>query len=280
MTLLFRNLDKRVEIRSSREGPLDFRHASEAAHYLRRSSNRPGVIALLRRLLSEHHHVQVWRLSDDAVIDEVARRLVNGSLQLLEMIEPRDEVHTEHPPAEAPAEEPVEVTQPPPAKPVPEEVLDLQAETGVETQPDLAAGVEAAEPPEMELNAEVRDAALDVGAKIEAPPALATEAGVAEPPIVNLAAEIGETPILKEDAKVRKPPAVETVADSGHQAELKSDVEVEAPAKPEAAVEAEKPASMKTKAEVQRPAAPDVEIQVGPETAQEDTEGNKPPPRK
>jgi len=87
MALLFRDFDKRIELRSSREGPVAFRHQSEAAHYLRRSSNRPTVIAVLRKVLSAHHHVQVWRLSDEAVIDEVARRLVNRSLQLLEMLE-------------------------------------------------------------------------------------------------------------------------------------------------------------------------------------------------
>ncbi len=88
MALPLRDIDKRVELRSSREGPVRFRQSSEAAHYLRKIRNRPGVMVALRKLLSEHQHVQVWRLSDDAVIDEVAHRLVNGSLQLLEILEP------------------------------------------------------------------------------------------------------------------------------------------------------------------------------------------------
>jgi hypothetical protein len=114
MTLLFRDSDKRIELRSSREGPVAFRQPSEAAHYLRRSTNRPAVTAVLRKVLSEHHHVQVWRLSDDAVIDEVARRLVNGSLQLLEMLEPEAASRSERrAPAAKQTNEAIKITHPP-----------------------------------------------------------------------------------------------------------------------------------------------------------------------
>lgn len=106
MALLFRDFDKRVEIRGAREGLIGFeiRNAREGlirfhrhvdfVHYLRKCRSRPGLITALRKLLAEHQHVQVLRLSDDEVIDEVARRLLNGSLQLMEMFEPRVRVLT------------------------------------------------------------------------------------------------------------------------------------------------------------------------------------------
>jgi hypothetical protein len=111
MALLFRDFDKRVEIRSTREGLIRFHRMSEAVLYLRKNCNRPGVIATLRQVLTEHHRLQVWRLSDQEVIDEVARRLLNGSLQLMEMFEPRvkgattpqEEPQVEEPPAVEPA---------------------------------------------------------------------------------------------------------------------------------------------------------------------------------
>lgn len=111
MALLFRDFDKRVEIRSTREGLIRFHRMSEAVHYLRKNCNRPGVVATLRQVLTEHHLLQVWRLSDQEVIDEVARRLLNGSLQLMEMFEPRVKGAT------TPQEEP-QVEEPPAVEPV------------------------------------------------------------------------------------------------------------------------------------------------------------------
>jgi hypothetical protein len=112
MALLFRDFDKRVEIRSTREGLIRFHRMSEAVHYLRKNCNRPGVTAALRQVLTEHHLLQVWRLSDQEVIDEVARRLLNGSLQLMEMFEPRVKGAT------TPHEEP-QVDEPVAIEPVP-----------------------------------------------------------------------------------------------------------------------------------------------------------------
>ncbi len=103
MALLFRDFDMRIEIRSTREGLIRFRQHADAVFYLRKHSGRPGLITSLRQVLAEHHHIQVRRLSDDEVIEEVARRLLNGSLQLMEMFEPRVEVPTT--PQEKAAEE-------------------------------------------------------------------------------------------------------------------------------------------------------------------------------
>lgn len=118
MTLLFRDSDRRVKIRSAREGLIRFRQHAEAVLYFRRHRGRPGLIATLRQMLAEHRHLHVGRLSDDEVIDEVARRLLNGSLQLLEMLEPRAEASAALQSLLArPAEEPIEVEAVAPAPP-------------------------------------------------------------------------------------------------------------------------------------------------------------------
>lgn len=118
MTLLFRDSDRRVEIRSAREGLIRFRQHAEAVLYFRRHRGRPGLIATLRQMLAEHRHLHVGRLSDDEVIDEVARHLLNGSLQLLEMREPRAEASAALQGLLArPAEEPIEVEAVAPAPP-------------------------------------------------------------------------------------------------------------------------------------------------------------------
>lgn len=152
MALLFRDFDKRVEIRSAREGLIRFRQHADAAFYLRKHRGRPGLIAALRQMLAEHHHLQVRRLSDDEVIDEVARRLVNGSLQLMEMFEPRVEAPTT-PQEEAPLEEEPAVFMPAaavaaaPAAAVPEEppLLPLLEEVqieGAEVLPEIMQTLE------------------------------------------------------------------------------------------------------------------------------------------
>lgn len=149
MTLLFRDSDRRVEIRSAREGLIRFRQHAEAVHYFRRHRGRPGLIATLRQMLAEHRHLHVGRLSDDEVIDEVARRLLNGSLQLLEMREPRAEASAALQGLLArPAEEPIEVEAvapaPPPAaaKPVAKEAPAPEPEM-FESSLDVAAQVAA-----------------------------------------------------------------------------------------------------------------------------------------
>lgn len=152
MALLFRDFDKRVEIRSTREGLIRFRQHADAASYLRKHRGRPGLIAALRQMLAEHHHLQVRRLSDDEVIDEVARRLVNGSLQLMEMFEPRVEAPTTSQ-EEEPAEEEPAVYMPAaamaaaPAAAVPEEppLLPLLEEVqieGAEVLPEIMQTLE------------------------------------------------------------------------------------------------------------------------------------------
>ena len=103
MALLFTDFDKRVEIRSTRDGLIRFRRHAEAVLILRENRDRPGLTAALRQVLAEHHRLEVRRLTDDEVIEEVARRLLAGSLQLMEMFEPR--VHGRTTPQEEPQEE-------------------------------------------------------------------------------------------------------------------------------------------------------------------------------
>jgi len=258
MTLLFRDADKHVELRSSREGPIAFGHHSEAAHYLRKSSNRPAVIAVLRKVLSEHHHVQVWRLSDDAVIDEVARRLVNGSLQLLEMLETRAEVRSERkaetaeqagPPIEASQAQVQEPLPAPGAETAPaemaaEELLDLQAETEVESQPELAAGVEAEEPPAIQIEAEVEEA-----------PAPAVETQIETPPVLTTAAEVAQQAALGVEAQAASPPALATEAEAALPPKVDVGAQPEATPALAAEAEAEEPQTLATEAEAARPPA-------------------------
>ena len=79
MTLLFRDFDRRIEIRSTREGLIRFHRFSDAVAYLRRNFHRTGVVTTLRQVLSDHRRLQVSRMSDDEVIDEIARRIMDGS---------------------------------------------------------------------------------------------------------------------------------------------------------------------------------------------------------
>ena len=128
MALLFSDFSKRVEIRSSRDGLIRFHGHAQAVQYLRRYSDRPGLTITLRRFLSEHHHLQVQRLTDAQVINEVARRLLNGSLQLMETLAPRVESLV-IPEGEIEEQEAEEEVSPAPA---PAELLPLLEELQIE----------------------------------------------------------------------------------------------------------------------------------------------------
>jgi hypothetical protein len=89
MALLFRDFDKRVEIRGIRDGLIRYHRHAEAVNYLRQQREQPGLTAALRQALADYTRMDVGRLSDKGVIEEVERRLLNGSLQLMEMSAPR-----------------------------------------------------------------------------------------------------------------------------------------------------------------------------------------------
>lgn len=132
--MLFRDFDKRVEIRSTRDGLIRFHGHSEAVLYLRKHRDRPGLTAALRQVLAEHLRLDAQRLSDDQVIDEVAQRLLNGSLQLMEIFEPRAEAGAAMKGLLAKqAEEPIEVEEAPPA-PVPAPAVPVAKKTWIAIQ--------------------------------------------------------------------------------------------------------------------------------------------------
>ena len=140
MALLFRDFDKRVEIRSSREGVIRFRRDSDAAAYLKKLGNAPNLQIALRTVLHEHLGLDVRRLADETVIEEVVRRLENGSLQLMEVFEPRLEAPStivEEPEEEAPAE----VAAPPAPPPLLPLLEELQIE-GAEVLPEITQTLE------------------------------------------------------------------------------------------------------------------------------------------
>lgn len=106
MALLYSDFDKRVEIRSTRDGRIRYHRYAEAVRYLRKNRDRPGLADALRRELAERYRIEVGSLSDDGVIEEVERRLRNGSLQLMEMFEPKVKGRTT-PPQEPKEEQPI-----------------------------------------------------------------------------------------------------------------------------------------------------------------------------
>ena len=89
MALLYRDFDKRVEIRSTRDGLMRVRRHADAVRYLEKHRDQPGLADALRRALAEHTRIEVSELTDDEVVEEAARRLLNGSLQLMELHDPR-----------------------------------------------------------------------------------------------------------------------------------------------------------------------------------------------
>jgi len=108
MALLYRDFDKRVEIRSTRDGVIRYHRYAEAVIYLRKHRDTPGLTTALRRELGEHSRIEVEDLTDDEVMEEVERRLLNGSLQLMEMFGPRVKGRTT-PPEQAEEEGPIVV---------------------------------------------------------------------------------------------------------------------------------------------------------------------------
>lgn len=134
MQVLFRDVQKRVEIGSPREGVIHFDRLSEAVLYLRRHRHRTSVIATLRQVLFEHHHILVSRMTDDEIINEVSRRLLNGSLQLLEMFEPRIEAPCTV--IEEPQEEAAVEMAPPPSLPPLLPLLEALQIEGAEVLPE------------------------------------------------------------------------------------------------------------------------------------------------
>jgi hypothetical protein len=134
MALLFRDFDKRVEIRSSREGTMRFRQRSDAANCLKQ------LVVSLCKMLEEHRGQDTSRLTDAQVILEAIRSLENGSLQLMEMYEPRLEAPStmeEEPEAEAPAE-----MAPPPAPPALLPLLEELQIEGAEVLPEITQTLE------------------------------------------------------------------------------------------------------------------------------------------
>lgn len=127
MALLFRDFEKRVEIHSSREGLIRFRQRSDAANDLRQLSNAPELATSLRKVLHEHHGLDISLLTDAEVIEETLRRLENGMLQLMEVFDPRIEAPAT---VEAkPSAEPVTEIIPLPARP---DLLPLLEELQIE----------------------------------------------------------------------------------------------------------------------------------------------------
>lgn len=140
MPLLFRDFDKRVEIRSSREGLIRFRRHDDAAAYLKQLGDAPDILKALRTVLHEHHGVDVARLDDAAVVEAAMRRLETGSLQLMEVFEPRLEAPAttvEEPEAEAP----VDLAPPPGPPPLLPLLEELQIE-GAEVLPEIMQTLE------------------------------------------------------------------------------------------------------------------------------------------
>ena len=229
MTLLFRDFDRRIEIRSTREGLIRFHRMSEAVLYLRKNFHRTGVVSTLRQVLSDHQRMQVSRMSDEEVIEEIARRIMDGSLQLMEFFEPRAGVAllttiTEAPvdpiepePAPAEEEEEEEEVEPP---------LDLDAETEGEPVPDIVAGLESTEPPEVDMDAEVDETlALGFDAQTDLKPEIETEPYVEPPPTVESQAAVSESAAPTVGTKADIPPEVATnVAATEPPAAPRSDV--------------------------------------------------------
>ena len=149
MALLFSDLDKRVEIRSTRDGRIRYHRDAEAVHYLQENRDEPGLIDALRKGLAVHTHIEEGRLSDESVIAEVERRLLNGSLQLMEMFAPRITGRTT-PPQEQEEEQPIAVpvaaviaaaTQVPAAPPLLPLLEEVQIE-GAEVMPEIMQTLE------------------------------------------------------------------------------------------------------------------------------------------
>ncbi len=135
MPLLFRDFDKRVEIRSPREGLIRLRRHDEAATYLKRLGTTPEILEALRTVLNQYHGMNVERLSDAQVLQEAVRHLQSGSLQLMEVFEPRLEAPSTivAEPQEVAA---VEVTPPPAPRALLPLLEALQIE-GAEVLPEI-----------------------------------------------------------------------------------------------------------------------------------------------
>jgi hypothetical protein len=104
--LLLRDFDRRIEIRSAREGLIRVHRHTDAVRILRAQGGRPGLAAILRQVLVAYRHPRAAGLSDREVIEEIIRRLSAGSLQLLEMLEPQVRGRTTEPEEAAAPEEP------------------------------------------------------------------------------------------------------------------------------------------------------------------------------
>ncbi len=159
MALLFRDFDKRVEIRSPRDGLIRFRIHAEAAHLLDTYRTRPGLPVALRQVLAENSVGDVEWLADDEVIEEVTRRLLDGSLQLMEMLDPRtqspvtldesqddaagaEETSIEPAPAEpTPATAPAAGVETAPEEPLLSQLEEVQIE-GAEVLPEITQTLE------------------------------------------------------------------------------------------------------------------------------------------
>jgi hypothetical protein len=255
MQVLFRDVEKRVEIGNAREGVVRFDRLSEAVLYLRRHRHRTRVIATLRQVLSEHHHILVSRMSDDEIINEVSRRLLNGSLQLLEMFEPRIDVSSATAGTESDTDtagyEEVEHVEPS------TESAAQETETAEQTEPEpvLTAEVGAEEPP-----------GLLIGADVESPPDMEARTELELSPVPMVQAEIDEpvepaTAVQIETAQVQ--PDVKTEA--RQPAAPETGTAIEETRKPSVAATAGAPAGVNTQTSTDRPATLTSETRVEPE---------------
>lgn len=251
MALLFRDFDKRVEIRSRRDGLIRFRRESEAVLFLKEQRDTHGLIDALRQALAEHPPVESRHLTDEEVMEEVAQRLLNGSLQLMEMFEPRAEASASIKGLfEEKAEEPIEVepAPPPPVSKPPEPVVE----------PELSARVEAELPPEIQIEAEV-----------EKPPALAAEAEVAPQPAVELGAKVGQAPAPAVTAGVTEPRVLATEAEVKREPAVALDAKVDERAAPEVKAGVKESPVLAAEAEVRREPAVELEAKVEERAAPE-----------
>ena len=97
-------------------------------------------MAALRRVLHEQHGADVRWLSDATVIEEAARRLENGSLQLMEVFEPRLEAPSTI--VEEPEEEAAAEMAPPPGPPPLLPLLEELQIEGDEVLPEITQTLE------------------------------------------------------------------------------------------------------------------------------------------
>ena len=140
MSILFKDSTKRVEIISSREGRVNFNRREDAAIYLRHYLIKNEAGLRLRSILNRNRHLHVNLLSDTELINAVSNLLLDGTLQLLEFLEPRIEALSLLEESQE-AEEMTEVLPPPSPTSLLLLLEELQIETA-EVMPEIMQALE------------------------------------------------------------------------------------------------------------------------------------------